>query len=184
MLVANAVRLEDIVPMVDTATYATLEGGMSIGPCRSFFLEPPAVETAGNYVFTGTLGCIVRDNKTSDPMMLSNFHVMSVDNTWAAGNTMAQPSLVDTGTCPADVVGSLTRAVLNASVDGAVATISGRPNTCEILDIGDVNGTATATVGMAVRKRGRTTELTHGTVAATDYDQSRLRRRNRRSYPH
>jgi hypothetical protein len=172
MLVANAVRLEDISPMVDTATYATLEGGISVGPCRSFYLEPPEVETAGNYVFTGTLGCIVRDKKTNDPMMLSNFHVMCVDNTWAAGNTMAQPSQVDTGTCPADVVGSLNRAVLNASVDGAVSRISGRPYSCEIVDIGDVNGTATAMVGMAVRKRGRTTELTHGSVAATDYTTS------------
>src|SRR4051794_9690033 len=71
MLVANAVRLEDITPMVDTATYATLEGGISIGPCRSFYLEPPEVPEAGNYVFVGTLGCIVKDNKTSDYMMLS-----------------------------------------------------------------------------------------------------------------
>jgi Peptidase S7, Flavivirus NS3 serine protease len=172
MLVVSAVRLEDIAPMVDTATYATLEGGISLGPCRSFYLEPPEVETAGNYVFTGTLGCIVKDNKSSDMMMLSNFHVMCVDDTWATGDTMAQPSRVDTGSCPGDVVGSLKRAVLNTGVDCAVATISGRPYSCEIVDIGDVKGTDTATVDMAVRKRGRTTELTHGTVAATDYTTS------------
>lgn len=172
MQLLNAIRLEDMAPMIDTTNYATLEGGMSIGPCRSFYLEPPEVPTAGNYVFTGTLGCIVRDNSTSDMMMLSNFHVMCVDNTWAAGNTMCQPSRVDTGVCPADVVGTLTRAQLTTSVDAAVATITARPHACEIVEIGNVNGTATATVGMAVRKRGRTTELTHGSVTATDYTTS------------
>src|SRR5688500_5115403 len=54
-MLLNAVRLEDVAPMIDTGTYATLEGGISVGPCRSFFLEPPDVPEAGNYVFTGTL---------------------------------------------------------------------------------------------------------------------------------
>jgi len=171
-MVAGAVRLEDIELLVDATNYATLEGGMSIGPCRSIHLEPPDAPEAGDYVFVGTLGCIVRDNKTNDPMMLSNFHVMCVDNTWSVGDTMAQPSRVDGGSCPADQVGALQRAQLTASVDGAVASISGRPHACEIIDIGDVNGTAVAAVDMAVRKRGRTTELTHGRVAATDYTTS------------
>ena len=164
-----SMRLEDIAPVVDATMYATLEGGMSIGPCRSIFLEPPDVPEAGNYVFVGTLGCLVRDNATNDPMMLSNFHVMCVDDSWAVGNTMAQPSRVDGGSCPGDQVGALVRAVLNPGVDGAVASIAGRPHVCEILEIGDVNGTAVAAQNMAVRKRGRTTELTHGTVAAVDY---------------
>jgi len=169
MQVVNAIRLEDIVPFVDTTNYPTLEGGMSIGPCRSIFLEPPDAPEAGNYVFVGTLGCIVTDNATNDPMMLSNFHVMCVDNTWSAGDTMAQPSRVDGGACPADLVGALQRAQLTPSVDGAVGSISGRPHTCEILEIGTVNGTAVAAEKMAVRKRGRTTELTHGIVSAIDY---------------
>ena len=120
-----SMRLEDIAPVVDATMYATLEGGMSIGPCRSIFLEPPDVPEAGNYVFVGTLGCLVRDNTTNDPMMLSNFHVMCVDDSWAAGNTMAQPSRVDGGSCPGDQVGALVRAVLNPGVDGAVASIAG-----------------------------------------------------------
>ena len=69
--------------MIDTGTYATLEGGMSVGPCRSFFWSRRR-SGAGNYVFTGTLGCIVTDNASKDPMMLSNFHVMCVDDTWAS----------------------------------------------------------------------------------------------------
>lgn len=172
MQLLGAIRLEDIAPLVDATNYATLEGGMSIGPCRSIHLEPPEVAEAGNYVFVGTLGCIVRDNATNDPMMLSNFHVMCVDDSWAVGNTMAQPSRVDGGSCPTDQVGALARAQLTSSVDGAVSSISGRPHACEILEIGDVNGTAVATASMAVRKRGRTTELTHGTVTAVDYTTS------------
>ncbi len=172
MQMANAIRLEDLEPVVDATMYATLEGGMSIGPCRSFFLEPPEVAEAGNYVFVGTLGCMVTDNATNDPMMLSNFHVMCVDDSWSVGDTMAQPSRVDGGSCPADQVGALARAQLTPSVDGAVASISGRPHVCEILEIGDINGTAVAAQNMAVRKRGRTTELTHGTVTAVDYTTS------------
>jgi hypothetical protein len=172
MQMATGIRLEDIAPAIDTTEYATLQGGISIGPCRSVYLEPPEVETAGNYIFVGTLGCIVRDNATNQAMMLSNFHVMCINDGWSAGDTMAQPSRVDGGACPADVVGTLTRAELTSSVDAAVATISGRPNDCSIVDIGDVQGTAAAAVDMAVRKRGRTTELTHGIVTATDYTTS------------
>ena len=167
--VASAVRVEDMAPMVDTGTYTPMQGGISIGPCRSIYMEPPDVDTAGNYVFVGTLGCIVRDNATSDLMMLSNFHVMCVDDTWSAGDDIAQPSRVDGGSCPGDQVGALVRAQLNASVDAAVASIDERDAECSIVEIGDVEGTGTAAVDMAVRKRGRTTELTFGRVTATDY---------------
>ena len=62
------------------------------------------------------------------------------------------------------MVGTLQRAVLSTSVDGAVSSLSGRTHSCEIVDIGVVAGTAAASIGMTVRKRGRTTGLTHGTV--------------------
>ncbi|NER83952.1 MAG: hypothetical protein F6K42_31300 [Leptolyngbya sp. SIO1D8] len=149
-----SMKLEDAVLMVDKGKYTPLKGGISIGPCRS----------VGGYVFTGTLGAIVRDNVTNNPMMLSNFHVMCIDNGWSVGDDMAQPSRVDSGSCPSDVVGSLQRAALTNRVDGAIASISGRSFHCSIVDIGDVAGTNTATLGMAVRKRGRTTSLTYGTV--------------------
>ena len=164
--------VDDIAPAVDAATYATLEGGISIGPCRSVHLDPPEVPASGDYVFVGTLGCIVRDNVTNAAMMLSNFHVMCINDAWSAGDTMTQPSRVDGGSCPGGVVGTLTRAVIDQSVDAAVATVSGRPTSCSITEIGDINGTAVASVGLTVRKRGRTTGLTHGTVTATDYTTS------------
>jgi antitoxin component of MazEF toxin-antitoxin module len=97
-------------------------------------------------------------------MLLSNFHVMCVDDGWSVGDDMAQPSRVDGGSCPADYVGELTRATLSSAVDGAVARIDGVAYSCEVVDIGKVAGTKAATLGMAVRKHGRTTALTYGTV--------------------
>ena len=150
----TAVSLADLRTMVDAGTYDPLTGGISVGPCRAI----------DGYVFVGTLGLVVEDNDTGDPMMLSNFHVMCVNNAWSAGDTMAQPGRPDGGSCPADVVGELTRAQLGGQVDAAVARITNRNHNCRITEIGAVNGTATVTDGEAVRKRGRTTELTHGFV--------------------
>jgi hypothetical protein len=81
---------------------------------------------------------------------------------------MAQPSRVDGGTCPTHVVGALQRASLGGQVDCAVASHTARGYRCSIVDIGDVIGTANASVGMAVRKRGRTTGLTYGIVDSVD----------------
>jgi len=157
-------RLQDLELKADTGNYDPLKGGISIGPCRSVYLTPPDVDAPGWYIFVGTLGAIVKDNDTNDPMLLSNFHVMCVDNGWSVGDDMAQPSRPDGGNCPANVVGELQRASLGGQVDCAVASHTARGYSCSIEDIGSVAGKATATVGMAVRKRGRTTGLTYGTV--------------------
>ena len=151
----NRKKVDEITLMADTTNYNPVKGGISIGPCRA----------VGGYVYVGTLGAIVKDNATGNPMLLSNFHVMCLDNGWHVGDTMAQPGRVDGGTCPANVVGTLQRSALTASVDAAVSRLSGRGYACEIVDIGGVAGTAaTAVLGQAVRKRGRTTGLTYGFV--------------------
>jgi len=152
-------KLTEISLQADNTNYATVKGGISIGPDRAI----------GGYVFAGTLGCIVRDNATNNPMLLSNFHVMCVDSGWHTGDQMDQPSRVDGGT-HSDNIGNLSRAVLSDHVDGAISTLSGRPYSCEIVDIGYVAGTTTAVLNSAVRKRGRTTLLTYGfvdSIAAT-----------------
>jgi hypothetical protein len=167
------VRVADIQLKADTGSYDPLKGGISIGPCRSIYLTAAEAECngapgAGWYIFVGTLGAFVKDNATSAEMMLSNFHVMCVNNGWSVGDTIAQPGRVDGGTCPTDVVGALQRASLGGQVDCAVASHSARGYSCSIVDIGDVSGTSAATVGMAVRKRGRTTGLTYGTIDTVD----------------
>lgn len=168
-LQSNFVALEEIEPLIDTTKYTPLKGGISMGPCRSVYLEPPDVPSAGNYIFTGTFGAVVKDRTTGARMALTNFHVACVDDSWSVGDVMAQPSRVDGGSCPSDRFGTLTRATLSENVDGAVVALdSGVASDCSIEEIGGVKGTIGATVGMAVRKRGRTTELTYGTVNSTD----------------
>jgi len=162
------IQVADIKPKSDTGTYTPLEGGISIGPCRAIWCDPPDVETSGWYVFTGTLGAIVEDNDSGNQMLLSNFHVMCINDGWNVGDTMAQPSRVDGGSCPADVVGTLQRASLGEQVDCAVASHTARTFASEIVGIGEVAGIALATEDIAVRKRGRTTGLTYGVIDTTD----------------
>ena len=45
---------------------------------------------------------------------------------------------------------------------------TGKASDCSVVEIGNVMGKVTATVNLAVRKRGRTTGLTYGTVVSTD----------------
>ena len=169
VLHSTSLLLKEAAPHEDTTKYAELHGGISIGPCRSVYMAPPEVPVAGNYVFTGTLGAMVKDRTTNALMALTNFHVACIDDGWSVGDTMAQPSLVDGGNCPADRFGTLTRAVLSENIDGAVISLDqGAKYACTIEDIGDVRGTAAASQNMVVRKRGRTTGLTYGSVSSTD----------------
>ena len=145
----------DFSAQADTTHYATLQGGISIGPSRAI----------GGFVFAGTLGAIVTDNVSGKKAAVTNFHVACVDSGWHVGDRQVQPSRVDTGTVPGDEFGAILRAVLSSHVDGAVLSIdAGKTTSGTIVDIGTVNGTKPATLGMVVRKRGRTTGLTHGSV--------------------
>ena len=145
----------DFSAQADTTHYATLQGGISIGPSRAI----------GGFVFAGTLGAIVTDNVSGKKAAVTNFHVACVDSGWHVGDRQVQPSRVDTGTVPGDEFGAILRAVLSSHVDGAVLSIdAGKTTAGTIVDIGTVNGTKPATLGMVVRKRGRTTGLTHGSV--------------------
>jgi hypothetical protein len=156
---SNRVKENAISLQADTGTYDPLKGGCSIGPCRA----------VNGYIYAGTMGAVVRDNATGNALLLSNFHVMCVDSNWHAGDQMAQPSRVDGGSCPASVVGGIARAALTATVDGALADITAsRGHVCEIIEVGAIKGAAAASVGMAVRKRGRTTGLTYGTIDTID----------------
>ncbi len=151
----NRKKVEDVELLVDAGHYRPLKGGMGIGPCR----------VVGGFVFVGTLGAIVKDNATGNPFCLSNFHVMCIDNGSHVGDQMCQPGRVDGGSCPADVVGSLQRSSLGGTVDCAVCSIdAGIGYVCEVLEIGQVAGTAVAVLDAPVRKRGRTTGLTYGFV--------------------
>ena len=148
-------KVADFTVQADTTHYSTLEGGISMGPSRAI----------GGYVFAGTLGAIVTDKASGKKAAVTNFHVACVDSTWHVGDRMVQPSRIDTGVAPTDEFGAILRATLSSHVDGAVISIdAGKTTTSSIVDIGTVHGTKAATLGMDVRKRGRTTGLTYGKV--------------------
>ena len=155
---ALVVEEADVVLHADARAYDPLVGGVSIGPCRS----------PSGRVLAGTLGCIVFDTATGRPMLLGNFHVLAVDTGAKVGDAMAQPSRLDGGACATSAVGTLARWSLGGSVDCAVAWATQRGVACQVAGVGALAGTAPAAVGTPVRKRGRTTGLTFGTVDTVD----------------
>ncbi|MFH1616696.1 MAG: carboxypeptidase regulatory-like domain-containing protein [Planctomycetota bacterium] len=134
------------------------------------------------YCCGGTLGALVEDAGGS-LYILSNNHVLARTNSALPGEPIIQPGLIDTE-CLSDTnntVAHLTNFVpilfkagkilpLN-KVDAAIAAIdSGKvdPNGA-ILGIGVVSpDTLEPFIGLGVKKSGRTTGLTRGTVMDTD----------------
>jgi hypothetical protein len=134
----------------------------------------------------GTLGALVQDTNGTF-YILSNNHAISMSNFGTLGGLIVQPSLID-GNCvspESDSVATLAsfvpliyktskvkwRNIQTNHVDAAIAAIT--PGDVQtngaILEIGPTSAqTVQPFVGMAVKKSGRTTGLTHGTVAAVD----------------
>lgn len=146
----------------------TIVGGLSIGPGRAMWLAPPEVPEAGEYVTVGTLGALVND-RCGHVMGLTNFHVACVDDAWSVGDAMVHPARVDGGRPRVDVFGTLARAALSGSVDGAVVQLAaGKAYEATIVGVGPVRGSATAELGTSVRKYGRSTGLTGGLIVSVD----------------
>jgi len=145
----------DVSALRFTGRYRPAPGGSSIGHTR---------------ITAGTLGCLVMRNN-NHVCILSNNHVLANSNSARIGDPIVQPGPVDGGKDPRDRIGTLEQftpiqfggAVPN-SVDAAVAwtnlrlaspaTHSYRINPRPIL----------ATLGMSVRKCGRTTQATLGVI--------------------
>jgi hypothetical protein len=134
-----------------------VSGGDAEGPC-----------------FAGTLGCLVKSGSTF--YILSNNHVFSRNINDGTGDDVTQPAKLDNGCVydATDIVASVFQFVTidfsggDNKVDAAIAAIvSGAVNTDgKILGIGTPDGStvADAVVGLEVRKAGRTTGVTKGTV--------------------
>lgn len=136
-----------------------LVGGVSIGACRSI----------NGLHRAGTLGAIVQDSPGL-LYALSCFHTLGMDNQWKVGDKIAQPSVLDGGKCTKDTIGGIANACLatvyncnGKSVDAAICTVNRGVND-SIKNIGKVLGTARPVLGATVRKQGRTTGLTYGTI--------------------
>ena len=121
---------------------------------------------------SGTLGALVlRDGVLC---ILSNNHILARSGVAAAGEDTLQPGLVDTNCSGAgsnivgDFIGNLVP--LGNNVDAALSIARSNVDASgAIIDIGvPCSNPQTATVGMPVRKSGRTTGFTTGTVTSVN----------------
>jgi hypothetical protein len=140
----------------DTDKYRPLLGGVQIGN-----------DTSSG---TGTLGCIAQLTTDNSMVMLSNHHVM-MDGGAAVGEKVGQPEISCCCCCKGNIIGTVLNALNNTLVDCAIARITDQPGfIMEVVDIGLLLGSAPLVGGSTVlpndrvRKRGKRTELTIGTV--------------------
>lgn len=138
-------------------------GGAAVAPCRSVELVPPEVRNAGRYRRTGTLGALVVGHPpAAGTMGLTTFDVACLDDGWAVGDRMVDPT---TGHVFAD----LSRGALSGRVDAAALTLGcGVDHSPVIPHIGPVTGQCAAYPGERVRKCGHGSGLTAGSVTSVD----------------
>lgn len=135
---------------------------------------PIGVSTGHPGVTAGTIGALVTDG--SSRYALSNQHIYAAENRAGIGDRLLQPGPADGGSSPDDAIGTLAAfkrinysLMANNRIDAAIALTTevdyrtpsdgyGAPRTA----------TATARPGMRVKKYGRTTGLTRGTVDAVN----------------
>ena len=141
-------------------------------------------DTSKGFCYGGTLGALVEDT-TGTEYILSNNHVLARTNAAAMGEDIIQPGLIDESPAcfkdSTDIVADLsafvpilfkTKGTMPANaVDAAIAKVrvGSVDPTGFIIDIGTVSSdTVAPSLGMAVKKSGRTTGLTNGNITAVD----------------
>jgi hypothetical protein len=110
----EALSAEDVVPpdisgaRTDVVEIGRLEA--LVNPRDRFRPNIPAGVSIGHYKVTaGTLGAIVFDRNTGEPLILSNNHVLANSNEAEIGDAILQPGPTDHGLRPDDVVAKLHR---------------------------------------------------------------------------
>jgi len=124
----------------------------------------------------GTIGCVIYIN--GEKYILSNNHVLARENLAVIGEDIVQPGRYDINCADhlaTDKVGDLSDFEplkfdgTNNYIDAAIAEYSTTDVTCATLPEFyqfPSSAVATAAVGQAIKKVGRTTEFTTGTVSA------------------
>ena len=140
-------------------------------------------DLANGFCCGGTLGSLVQKGGTK--YVLSNYHVLYADitnggnsRTAQPGDPVIQPGLIDVS-CNANNAQNVAALVANGgtlpdpgnpdAVDAAIASVTSGmvDETGAILNVGTISATTlSASVGLAVKKMGRTTGLTRSTVSA------------------
>ena len=165
------------VEVEQTGKFLAFDGPLS-GRHRSV---PIGVSVANNsQCAAGTIGCIVE--RANKKYILSNNHVLARENLAALGEDIVQPGRYDNkpkcdNHIEADKVADLSAFVplkfdgSDNKVDAAIALLSTTDFTCATLPgFYDLPGSTpvTAALGLPVKKVGRTSVLTTGTVIAVN----------------
>ena len=110
----EALSAEDLIPPeLDGARTDVIEVGhleAQANPRDRFRPTIPAGVSVGHFKVTaGTIGAMVFDRETGEPLILSNNHVLANSNDAEIGDVILQPGPTDHGVRPDDVVGQLHR---------------------------------------------------------------------------
>ena len=110
----EALSEDDLVPQevngmrTDVVEVGRLEA--LVDPRDRFRPNIPAGVSIGHYIVTaGTIGAIVFDRNTGEPLILSNNHVLANSNDAVIGDAILQPGPTDHGVRPDDTVAKLHR---------------------------------------------------------------------------
>jgi len=181
------VSLTDRIPVTIGGISTDIEG---VGYPRKFQLSQrqrqrpvPGGVSAGldfntvNFRFAGTLGVVVIDRGNQQRLFaLSNNHVLADENRVSTGAGIVQPGTLDKGR-NTDRVARLTYYVplkfdnRRNWMDAAIAEFDDPEQVDRsILGIGALAGAARPSLGLLVRKSGRTTGLTEGIVRVVNFD--------------
>lgn len=117
---------------------------------------------------TGTLGALWRINDA--PYVISCHHVL-YGTSGSNGNDVLQPGPLDNGVPGTDVIAQNAYGELSERLDIAFARLIGEPGNLVKFGtrcFGEIPGFQDAAIQMEVRKCGRTSEATTGTVQSTD----------------
>lgn len=160
--------------IVDDGKHRPLKGGTQV---KNQFVE------GDNDLLAGTIGCLARfDSPVQEVCALSCEHVM-VAGQAGLQVIVGQPRyVVSCCCCTYNQIGRVVNHEKNTVVDCAIAALDQdivdeiiANNTLnEVVGIGTLAGVAQAVCFEAVRKRGRTTELTTGTVTDVIFENSQI----------
>ena len=161
----ETLREEDIVPSdLDGARTDVIEVGRleaQINPRDRFRPNVPAGVSIGHYKVTaGTIGAIVFDRSTGEPLILSNNHVLANSNDAVIGDAILQPGPTDHGVRPDDAVAKLHRFEMiryyGQSPGTSPAPSPGNPpsppSNCDIVDVFVTVGNALARINGSARR--------------------------------
>jgi endonuclease G len=172
VLVINGQEIKtDVIKRKYEISYTVLKEREVIDDFRKQRLDvvQPGISISHYKGTAGTFGCIVYDKETSQPLILSNWHVLHGPD-GRIGDTVTQPGPYDDNTNIArNKIGRLVRSHLGVAGDCAVSSIDERSFTNTIFELNlQPTGIARAELGDKVVKSGRTTGVTYGVVRRID----------------